>query len=92
MNGHDLTIIAPLLVAIGTAVAILLVDLVLPGRRDAAIGVSLVGLAAAEAVDGRPERAARPALQRVPEPVHRRFHRRLVPLGAEKGDTHDRRP
>ncbi|HTG40597.1 MAG TPA: NADH-quinone oxidoreductase subunit N, partial [Methylomirabilota bacterium] len=49
MNGHDLTIIAPLLVAIGTAVAILLVDLVLPGRRDAAIGVSLVGLAAVAA-------------------------------------------
>jgi NADH-quinone oxidoreductase subunit N len=49
MNGHDLTIIAPLLVAIGTAVAILLVDLALPGRRDAAIGVSLVGLAAVAA-------------------------------------------
>jgi NADH-quinone oxidoreductase subunit N len=49
MNGHDLTIIAPLIVAIGTAVAILLVDLALPGRRDAAIGVSLVGLAAVAA-------------------------------------------
>jgi NADH-quinone oxidoreductase subunit N len=49
MNSHDLTIIAPLLVAIGTAVAILLVDLALPGRRDAAIGVSLVGLAAVAA-------------------------------------------
>jgi NADH-quinone oxidoreductase subunit N len=50
MNGHDLTIISPLLVAIGTAVAILLVDLIAPGRRDAAIGVSLLGLAGVAAV------------------------------------------
>ena len=50
MNGHDLTIIAPLLVAIGTAVAILLVDLAWPGHRDAAVGVSLIGLAGVAAV------------------------------------------
>jgi NADH-quinone oxidoreductase subunit N len=50
MNGHDLTIISPLLVAIGTAVAILLVDLVAPGRRDTAVGVSLIGLAGVAAV------------------------------------------
>ena len=50
MNAHDLTIIAPLLVAIGTAVAILLVDLALPGDRDAAIGVTLIGLAGVAAV------------------------------------------
>ena len=50
MNGHDLTIISPLLVAIGTAVAILLVDLVAPGRRDATVGVSLIGLAGVAAV------------------------------------------
>ena len=50
MNGHDLTIIAPLLVAIGTAVAILLVDLAWPGHRDAAVGVSLIGLTGVAAV------------------------------------------
>jgi NADH-quinone oxidoreductase subunit N len=49
VNGHDLTVVAPLLLAIGTAVTILLVDLVAPGRRDAAIAVSLVGLAAVAA-------------------------------------------
>ncbi|MBA2381558.1 MAG: NADH-quinone oxidoreductase subunit N [Chloroflexi bacterium] len=40
----DLTVIAPLVAAIGTAVAILLVDLVWPGRSMAAVIVALGGL------------------------------------------------
>ena len=31
MNGHDLAIIAPLVAAVGVAVAVLIVDLALPG-------------------------------------------------------------
>jgi NADH-quinone oxidoreductase subunit N len=42
---HDLAIIAPLILAIGVAVAILLADLILPGRDDVAVGVALGGLA-----------------------------------------------
>jgi len=41
----DLAIISPIIAAVGTAIAILLVDLVLPGRTWWAIGTSLVGLA-----------------------------------------------
>jgi NADH-quinone oxidoreductase subunit N len=50
MNAHDLTIIAPLIAAVGVAIAILLVDLAVPGRRDLAVGVALVGLAVVAAV------------------------------------------
>jgi NADH-quinone oxidoreductase subunit N len=45
MNERDLAIIAPLIAAIGVALAILIVDLILPGRTLAAIGVALGGLA-----------------------------------------------
>ena len=45
MTGNDLAIIAPLVVAIAVAVAVLLVDLILPGRPDAAVAVALGGLA-----------------------------------------------
>jgi NADH-quinone oxidoreductase subunit N len=44
MTGHDLAIIAPLVAAIAVAIAVLLVDLVLPGRPDAAVAVALSGL------------------------------------------------
>jgi NADH-quinone oxidoreductase subunit N len=45
MTEHDLAIIAPLVLAIGVAIAILVVDLILPDRSFVAIGVSLGGLA-----------------------------------------------
>src|SRR3954469_12749070 len=45
MTGNDVVVISPLIAAILTAIAILLVDLVLPGRSVAAIGTALVGLA-----------------------------------------------
>jgi NADH-quinone oxidoreductase subunit N len=41
----DLAIVSPLIAAIGTAIAILLVDLAVPGRTYAAIGTALIGLA-----------------------------------------------
>ncbi len=44
MTEQDLAIIAPLLLAIGVAIAILLADLILPGRDDVAVGVALGGL------------------------------------------------
>lgn len=49
MSEQDLAIIAPLAVATATAIAILLVDLILPGRRGPAVAVALVGLAAVAA-------------------------------------------
>ena len=45
MTGHDLAIIAPLVTAIGVAIAVLLLDLILPNRQDAAVAVALGGLA-----------------------------------------------
>ncbi|GAC1667230.1 MAG: NADH-quinone oxidoreductase subunit N [Candidatus Limnocylindrales bacterium] len=45
MTATDLTIIGPLIAAVGTAVAILLVDLVWPGRTMAAVFTALLGLA-----------------------------------------------
>ena len=42
---HDVTIALPLVAAIATAIAILLVDLAAPGRTSLAIGVTLAGLA-----------------------------------------------
>jgi NADH-quinone oxidoreductase subunit N len=45
MNERDLAIIAPLVAAIAVAIAILIVDLLLPGRALVAIGVALGGLA-----------------------------------------------
>ena len=45
MTGNDLAIIAPLVAAIAVAIAVLLVDLILPGRPDAAVAVALGGLA-----------------------------------------------
>jgi NADH-quinone oxidoreductase subunit N len=50
MIDHNFALISPLVSAIGVAVAILLADLVAPGRRSVAIGVSLVGLAIVAAV------------------------------------------
>ena len=50
MTSADLVSIAPLIAAVLTAAAILLVDLVRPGRSDAAIGTALVGLAATAVV------------------------------------------
>jgi NADH-quinone oxidoreductase subunit N len=41
----DLAVVAPVVVAIATAIAILLVDLVAPGRTAAAVVTALVGLA-----------------------------------------------
>jgi NADH-quinone oxidoreductase subunit N len=45
MTDRDLAIIAPLVVAIGVAIASLIADLLLPGRRNVAVGVALGGLA-----------------------------------------------
>jgi NADH-quinone oxidoreductase subunit N len=50
LTSADLYSIAPLIAAVLTAAAILLVDLVRPGRTDAAIGTALVGLAATAVV------------------------------------------
>jgi NADH-quinone oxidoreductase subunit N len=41
----DLLTIAPFLVAVGVAIAILIADLIAPGRREPVIAVSLIGLA-----------------------------------------------
>jgi NADH-quinone oxidoreductase subunit N len=49
MIDHDIAIIAPLIVAIGVAIAVLLVDLVVPGRRNFVLAVALVGLASVAA-------------------------------------------
>ena len=46
----DLVAVAPLISAVLAAVAVLLVDLVLPGRRMLALGTALVGLAVTAAV------------------------------------------
>ncbi|HEY8437455.1 MAG TPA: NADH-quinone oxidoreductase subunit N [Candidatus Limnocylindrales bacterium] len=45
MTAADIGVIAPLIAAILTALAILVVDLILPRRTDAAIATALVGLA-----------------------------------------------
>jgi NADH-quinone oxidoreductase subunit N len=45
MNGHDLAIIAPLVAAVGVAIAILIVDLILPDRTFVAVAIALGGLA-----------------------------------------------
>src|SRR5690349_1303739 len=50
MTSHDALVIAPLVAAILTAIAILVVDLALPGRSTAAIGTALVGLAITAAI------------------------------------------
>ncbi len=50
MTSADIYSIAPLIAAVLTAAAVLLVDLVRPGRSDAAIGTALVGLAATAVV------------------------------------------
>jgi NADH-quinone oxidoreductase subunit N len=50
LTSADIYSIAPLIAAVLTAAAILLVDLVRPGRSDAAIGTALVGLAATAVV------------------------------------------
>ena len=50
MNTTDLTVIAPLLTAVGTAVAILLVDLAWPNRSAAIVLTALLGLGATAAV------------------------------------------
>ena len=45
MNGADLSAIAPLIAAVLTAAAVLVVDLVRPGRSGPAIATALIGLA-----------------------------------------------
>jgi NADH-quinone oxidoreductase subunit N len=50
LTSADIYSIAPLIAAVLTAAAILLVDLVRPGRSDAAIGTALAGLAATAVV------------------------------------------
>jgi NADH-quinone oxidoreductase subunit N len=45
VNGHDLAIIAPFIAAVGTAIAILIADLIVPGRASVSIFVALAGLA-----------------------------------------------
>jgi NADH-quinone oxidoreductase subunit N len=49
MIEHDIAIIAPLIVAVGVAIAVLIVDLIIPGQRTVAVTVALVGLAAVAA-------------------------------------------
>jgi NADH-quinone oxidoreductase subunit N len=46
----DLTVVAPLVAAIATAIAILIVDLLAPGRTAVAVVTSLVGLAITAAI------------------------------------------
>src|SRR5689334_5566334 len=50
MTSNDALVIASLVAAILTAIAILVVDLVLPGRTTAAIGTALIGLAITAAI------------------------------------------
>ncbi len=50
MTGTDLTVIGPLLAAVATAIAILLVDLVWPDRSSMVVFVSLIGLAVTAAI------------------------------------------
>jgi NADH-quinone oxidoreductase subunit N len=50
VTANDVVVISPLVAAILTAIAILVVDLVLPGRAVAAIATALIGLAVTAAV------------------------------------------
>jgi len=50
MNWSDLGTIAPVVVAVLVAAAILIVDMILPGNRDAALVTALVGLGAVAVV------------------------------------------
>jgi NADH-quinone oxidoreductase subunit N len=50
VNATDLVVISPLIAAIATAIAILVVDIALPGRSSAVIATALIGLAATAAV------------------------------------------
>ena len=50
MSGQDLTTIGPLIAAVLTAAAVLLVDLVRPGRSGAAVATALIGLALTAAI------------------------------------------
>ena len=50
MTAADLTVIAPLVAAVATAIAILLVDLVWPNRSPMVVFVALIGLALTAAV------------------------------------------
>jgi len=45
VTGHDLTVIAPFVVAVATAIAILIADLIAPGRTTVTVFVALAGLA-----------------------------------------------
>jgi NADH-quinone oxidoreductase subunit N len=45
VTSHDLTVIAPFIAAVGTAIAILVADLIAPGRTSLTILVALAGLA-----------------------------------------------
>jgi hypothetical protein len=67
MTPEDLQAIGPLIAAVGTAIAVLIVDLIVPGRRGPALFVALPGAADPEVdpasvtrgeVRGRPVDAA----------------------------------
>jgi NADH-quinone oxidoreductase subunit N len=45
VSGHDLAVISPFIAAVATAIAILIADLIAPGRATVAIFVALAGLA-----------------------------------------------
>ena len=45
MSGNDVAVISPFIIAVATAVAILIVDLIAPGRTGAVVLVALAGLA-----------------------------------------------
>jgi NADH-quinone oxidoreductase subunit N len=45
VNGHDVMVISPFIAAVATAIAILVADLIAPGRSSVAIFVALAGLA-----------------------------------------------
>ena len=44
-NGSNVVAVLPLIAVVLTAVAVLLVDLIVPRRRDAAIATAMIGLA-----------------------------------------------
>jgi len=50
VNGHDLAIIAPFIAAVGTAIAILIADLIVPGRASVSIFVALAVSVSAQKV------------------------------------------
>ena len=55
MNSQDIVLISPMIAGVLTAAAILIVDLIRPGKPSVAVGVALAGLAVR--VTGRPRSA-----------------------------------